>query len=155
MRTTNSGVMLVPYEGSGCCRQLDPSDVDRARSDRCLRCAPQLVGGSPFERWRLSVAEPHTEFCLTFASVEALKGDYELMSVTDAVGGRSQAAHHTAGEILVRAGAVPTTPLAVPTELFRDGVTSHTGPTRDVNYGRFTEVAKHTVEVGVAEDENG
>jgi hypothetical protein len=96
-----------------------------------------------------------TEFCLTFASVEALKGDYELMSVTDAVGGRSQAAHHTAGEILVRAGAVPTTPLAVPTELFRDGVTSHTGPTRDVNYGRFTEVAKHTVEVGVAEDENG
>jgi len=40
--------------------------------------------------------------------------------VADAVGGRSQVAHRTAIERLAHAGAVPTTALAVLTELFRD-----------------------------------
>jgi hypothetical protein len=42
------------------------------------------------------------------------------MFVTDAVGGRSQVAHHTGIERLSHAGAVPTTALAVTTELFLD-----------------------------------
>ena len=43
-----------------------------------------------------------------------------MMYVTDAVGGRSQAAHRTGIERLAHAGAVPTTALAVMTEPFRD-----------------------------------
>ena len=69
---------------------------------------------------RLIVGGLHTEICLAFAVVEALKNDYEVMFVTDAVGGRSQTAHRTAIERLEHAGAVPTTALAVLCELFRD-----------------------------------
>src|SRR6202042_3080377 len=58
---------------------------------------------------RLIIAGPHTEICLTFASVSALKAGYEVMFVTDAVGGRSQVAHRTAIERLEHAGAVANT----------------------------------------------
>jgi NAD(P)H-dependent FMN reductase len=95
----------------------------------------------------------HTEICLTFAAVQALKDGYEVMFVADAVGGRSQAAQHTGIESLSHAGAVPTTALAVATELFRDWATPLAGPARDVIYRYFTEVPKLTDEVGVAEAE--
>jgi hypothetical protein len=75
------------------------------------------------------------------------------MFVNDTVGGRSQAAHHTAIERLSYAGAVPTTALAVVTQLFRDWATPLTGPIRDVIYWYFIEVPKHNDEVGVAEAE--
>jgi nicotinamidase-related amidase len=71
-------------------------------------------------RKRLIIAGLHTEICLTFAVVQALKDGYDVMFVTDAVGGRSQVAHRTAIERLSSAGAVPNTALAVVTELFRD-----------------------------------
>ena len=60
---------------------------------------------------RLIIGGLHTEICLTFASVQALKDGYEVMYVADAVGGRSQTAHRTAIERLAQ---------AVVTELFRD-----------------------------------
>jgi Isochorismatase family len=72
---------------------------------------------------RLIIGGLHTEICLTFASVQALKDGYEVMYMTDAVGGRSQTAHRTAIQRLAHAGAVPTTALAVMTELFRDWAT--------------------------------
>jgi hypothetical protein len=84
----------------------------------------------------------HTELCFTLAAVQALKDGYEVMYVTDAVGGRSQ-----------DAGAVPTTALAVVTELFRDWATPLAGPARDVIYWYFSEIPKHTDEVGVADAE--
>src|SRR5882757_197617 len=74
-------------------------------------------------RKRLIIGGLHTEICLTFASVQALKDGYDVMYVTDAVGGRSQVAHRTGIERLANAGAVPTTALAVVTELFRDWAT--------------------------------
>src|ERR1700722_13323153 len=40
-------------------------------------------------RKRLIIAGLHTEICLTFASVQALKDGYDVLYVTDAVGGRS------------------------------------------------------------------
>jgi len=73
--------------------------------------------------------------------------------VTDAVGGRSQIAHRAGIERLAHAGAVPTTSLAVVTELFRDWATPLAGPARDVIYWYFTEVPKLTGQVGVAEAE--
>src|SRR6266481_10213383 len=63
-------------------------------------------------RKRLIIGGLHTEICLTFATVQALKDGYDVMYVADAVGGRSEAAHRTAIERLAHAGAVPTTALA-------------------------------------------
>jgi nicotinamidase-related amidase len=105
------------------------------------------------KRRRLIIGGLHTEICLTSAAVAALQDGYEVKFVTDAVGGRSQVAHHTAIERLSHAGVMPTTALAVVTELFRDWSTPLAGPARDVIYWYFSEVPKHTDEVGVAEAE--
>ena len=104
-------------------------------------------------RKRLIIGGLHTEICLTFATVEALKQGYEVMYVTDAVGGRSEVAHRTAIERLAHAGAVPTTALAVTTELFRDWAGPLAGPAIDTIYWYFREIPNHTDEVGVADAE--
>jgi Isochorismatase family len=104
-------------------------------------------------RKRLIIAGLHTEICLTFASVAALKEGYDVQYVTDAVGGRSQVAHRTAIERLAHAGAVSTTALAVTTELFRDWAGPLAAPALDVIYWYFTEAPKLTDLVGVAEAE--
>jgi nicotinamidase-related amidase len=100
-------------------------------------------------RKRLIVGGLHTEICLAFAVVQALKNDYEVMFVTDAVGGRSQVAHRTAIERMAHAGAVPNTALAVLTELFRDWKSPLAGKAREVIGWYFTEVQKVTKDVGV------
>src|SRR6476659_7469885 len=105
------------------------------------------------ERKRLIIGGLHTEICLTFASVQALKDGYDVMYVTDAVGGRSQVAHRTGIERLAHAGAVPTTALAVNTELFRDWATPAAAPAIDVIYWYFREIPKLTNDVGVADAE--
>lgn len=104
-------------------------------------------------RKRLIIGGLHTEICLTFATVEALKQGYEVMYVTDAVGGRSEVAHRTAIERLAHAGAVPTTALAVTTELFRDWAGPLAAPAIDTIYWYFREIPKLTDEVGVADAE--
>jgi nicotinamidase-related amidase len=119
-----------------------------AFEDDAFRAAVEATG-----RKRLIIGGLHTEICLTFASVQALKDGYEVMYVTDAVGGRSQVSHRTAIERLAHAGAVPTTALAVNTELFRDWATPQAGPAGGVIYWYFTEVPKLTSAVGVAERE--
>src|SRR3954453_14016696 len=86
-----------------------------AFEDQAFREAVEATG-----RKRLILGGLHTEICLTFATVQALKDGYEVLYVADAVGGGSQAAHRTGVERLAHAGAVPTTALAVVTELFRD-----------------------------------
>jgi len=119
-----------------------------AFEDQAFREAVAATG-----RKRLIIAGLHTEICLSFATVHALKAGYESMFVADAVGGRSQVAHRTGLERLAHAGAVPTTALAVNTELFRDWASPLAGPAREVIYWYFTEVAKLTDEVGVADAE--
>ena len=133
--------------------ELDGLDViDRfsmnAFEDEAFRAAVEATG-----RRRLIIAGLHTEICLAFAAVQALKDGYEVMFVADAVGGRSQIAHRTGIERLAHAGAVPTTALAVVTELFRDWSTPLAGPALEVIYWYFAEVPKLTSEVGVAEAE--
>jgi nicotinamidase-related amidase len=129
---------------------IDPIDRTsmNAFEDEAFREAVKATG-----RKRLIIGGLHTEICLTFATVQALKDGYDVMFVTDAVGGRSQAAHRTGIERLSHAGAVPTTALAVNTELFRDWATPAAGPAREVIYWYFTEVPKLTSAVGVAEAE--
>jgi nicotinamidase-related amidase len=102
---------------------------------------------------RLIIGGLHTEICLTFATVEALRLGFEVLYVTDAVGGRSQVAHQTAIDRLAHAGAVPTTALAVTTELFRDWAGPLREPALDTIYWYFREIPNHTDEVGVADAE--
>jgi nicotinamidase-related amidase len=126
---------------------IDRSSMN-AFEDEAFRDALKAMG-----RTRLIIGGLHTEICLTFATVEALKNDYEVLFPTDAVGGRSQVAHRTAIDRLAHAGAVPTTSLAVVTELFRDWAGPLAAPALDVIYWYFNEVPKLTDQVGVAEAE--
>jgi nicotinamidase-related amidase len=119
-----------------------------AFEDAAFRDAVERTG-----RRRLIFGGLHTEICLAFATVQALKDGYDAMFVADAVGGRSQLAHRTGIERLSHAGAVPTTALAVVTELFRDWAAPLAAPAREVIYWYFLEVSKLTAEVGVAEAE--
>ncbi|HEV3134979.1 MAG TPA: isochorismatase family protein [Acidimicrobiia bacterium] len=126
---------------------IDRSSMN-AFEDAQFRDAVQQTG-----RNRLIIAGLHTEICLTFATVQALKDGYDAMYVTDAVGGRSQIAHRTGIERLAHAGAVPSTALSVVTELFRDWATPPAGPALEVIHWYFREVPQLTTEVGVAEAE--
>src|ERR1700734_3519865 len=126
---------------------IDRSSMN-AFEDEAFREAVAATG-----RKRLIIGGLHTEICLSFATVQALKDGYEGMFVTDAVGGRSQVAHRTAIERLPHAGAVPTTALAVTTELFRDWASPQAAPALDVIYWYFTEAPKLTDQVGVADAE--
>jgi len=119
-----------------------------AFEDRAFNDAVKKTG-----RKRLIVGGLHTEICLTFAVVHALKDGYDSMFVVDAVGGRSQAAHHTAIERMSHAGAVPTTALAVVTELFRDWASPQAEKAREVIYWYFGEVTRLGANVGVSEVE--
>jgi nicotinamidase-related amidase len=126
---------------------IDRSSMN-AFEDEAFRTAVEATG-----RKRLIIAGLHTEICLTFATVQALKDGYDVMFVTDAVGGRSQVAHRTGIERLGHAGGVATTALAVNTELFRDWASPAAAPALDVIHWYFNEVPKLTDAIGVAEAE--
>jgi nicotinamidase-related amidase len=126
---------------------IDRSSMN-AFEDDGFRAAVEATG-----RKRLIVGGLHTEICLTFATVQALKDGYDVMFVTDAVGGRSQVAHRTGIERLSHAGAVPSTALAVTTELFRDWATPPAQPALEVIHWYFREVPQLTSAVGVADAE--
>ena len=128
---------------------IDRSSMN-AVEDQAFREAVEATG-----RKRLIIGGLHTEICLTFATVEALKSGYDAMFVADAVGGRSQVAHRTGIERLAHAGGVPMTALAVTTELFRDWAGPLAGPALATIYWYFREVPQLTAEVGVAEAEKG
>src|SRR5579862_5108405 len=126
---------------------IDRSSMN-AFEDEAFREAVKATG-----RKRLIIGGLHSEICLSFATVSALKDGYDVMFVTDAVGGRSQVAHRTGIERLSHAGAVPTTALAVTTEMFRDWATPAAGAAGEVIYWYFTEVPKLAAAVGVADAE--
>ena len=130
------------------------SVIDRtsmnAFEDRAFSDAVKKTG-----RKRLIIAGLHTEICLTFASVQALKDGYDVMYVADAVGGRSQVAHSIAIARLAHAGAVPATALAVLTELFRDWRSPLAKDALEVIEWYFTEVPKVSKDIGVDVREKG
>jgi nicotinamidase-related amidase len=104
-------------------------------------------------RKRLIFGGLHTEICLTFAVIEALKAGYEATFVTDAVGGRTQVAHQTAIDRMAHAGAVPNTALAVVCELFRDWTTPQAQKARDIFGWYFAENQKLNTGLGLREAE--
>jgi nicotinamidase-related amidase len=127
-------------------------EIDRtsmnAFEDEAFSAAVKATG-----KKRLIIAGLHTEICQAFATVQALTDGYEVLFVTDAVGGRSQVAHRTAIDRMAHAGAIPTTALAVTTETFRDWDSALAGPAIGVIYWYFEEIGRHTDLVGVAEAE--
>ena len=128
------------------------TEIDRfsmnAFEDKAFSEAVKATG-----KKRLIIGGLHTEICLAFATVEALKLGYDVLYVTDAVGGRSQVAHQTAIDRLAHAGAIQTTALAVTTELFRDWAGSLRDPALATIYWYFREIPNHTDQVGVADAE--
>jgi nicotinamidase-related amidase len=130
----------------------DIEPIDRS-SMNAFEDEPFRAAVAATDRKRLIIAGLHTEICLSFATVQALKDGYDAMYVSDAVGGRSQAAHRTAIDRLAHAGAVPTTALAVTTELFRDWAGPLAAPALETIHWYFREVPELTDEVGVAEAE--
>jgi nicotinamidase-related amidase len=106
-------------------------------------------------RKRLIFGGLHTEICLTYAVIEALKAGYEAMFVADAVGGRTQIAHQTSIERMTHAGAVPNTALAVVCELFRDWATPQAGLALDIFGWYFAEIRKLDSSFGLSRAEEG
>jgi nicotinamidase-related amidase len=106
-------------------------------------------------RKRLIFGGLHTEICLTFAVVEALKVGYEALFVADAVGGRTQVAHQIAIERMAHAGAVPNTALAVVCELFREWASPQAGQARDIFGWYFAEMRKLDPNFGLSRAEQG
>ena len=104
-------------------------------------------------RKRLVIGGLHTEVCLAFGVIDALKAGYEAQFVTDAIGGRSELAHRTGIERLSHAGAVPNTTLAVISEWFRDWAGPLADAARETVVWYLARVPKVTDRVGVTEGE--
>ncbi len=126
---------------------LEPLDRTsmNAFEDAAFSDAVQVTG-----RKRLIFGGLHTEICLTYAVIEALKAGYEAMFVSDAVGGRTQIAHQTSIERMTHAGAVPNTALAVVCELFRDWATPQAQQARDIFGWYFAESQKLNTGMGLS-----
>ena len=126
---------------------IDRSSMN-AFEDGAFREAVAATG-----RKRLIIGGLHTEICLTFATVQALKrrlrGDVRHRRRRWPLAGRAPHGDRAARARRRRAD----TALAVNTELFRDWAAPLAGPAREVIYWYFTEVPKLTDGVGVAEAE--
>jgi nicotinamidase-related amidase len=71
-------------------------------------------------RKKLIIAGLWTEVCVAFPALDALRAGYEVYFVVDAIGGVSRAAHESAIQRMIQAGATPVTVLGLACELQRD-----------------------------------
>jgi len=71
-------------------------------------------------RKKLLMAALWTEACLTFPTLDAIREDYEVYPIVDAVGGTSVEAHRAALDRVIQAGARPTCWVQILCELQRD-----------------------------------
>jgi nicotinamidase-related amidase len=71
-------------------------------------------------RKKLIIAGLWTEVCVTFPTLDALSEGYQVYVVADAIGGVSPAAHNSAMQRMIQAGATPITVLGLACELQRD-----------------------------------
>jgi len=117
-------------------RVIDRSSMN-AWEDPAFRAAVETTG-----RKRLIIGGLYTEICLAFPVVDALRDGYDVAFPVDAVGGLSQLAHRTAIQRLAHAGAVPSTALALVTELFRDWASPVANAARELAQWYIAELAK-------------
>jgi len=123
---------------------LDRSSMN-AWEDEAFRAAVRRSG-----RKRLVFGALWTEICLAFPVIDALREEYEVTFVVDAVGGMSQLAHTTAIQRLVAAGAVPQTTVAVVAELFRDWKSPAGGRAREILKPYLNDLQRLTAELSKA-----
>ena len=71
-------------------------------------------------RKKLIIAGLWTEVCVAFPTLDALQANYEVYVVADAIGGVSRAAHESAMQRMIQAGAIPISVLGLACELQRD-----------------------------------
>ncbi len=71
-------------------------------------------------RKKLIIAGLWTEVCVAFPTLDALREGYQVYFVADAIGGVSLAAHESAMQRMIQAGAIPITVLGLACELQRD-----------------------------------
>jgi nicotinamidase-related amidase len=94
-------------------------EIDRTTmnswEDPDFRSAVERTG-----RRKLILAGLWTEVCVAFPALDALAAGYEVYVVADAIGGVSVAAHESAMQRMVQAGAVPISVLGLACELQRD-----------------------------------
>lgn len=93
---------------------IDRSSMD-AWEDRAFLAAVKATG-----KKKLVFIGLYTEICLAYPVAEAIKEGYDVMFITDAVGGISVEAHDVAIQRMIQAGAIPNTTHAYNLELFRD-----------------------------------
>lgn len=94
-------------------KEIDRSTMN-AWDDKNFVTAVKATG-----RKRLVMGGIATSVCLAYPVIEALKDDYEVMFVADAVGDVYKEAHDTAVLRLIQAGAIPNTTVGVIAEWFR------------------------------------
>ena len=107
--------------------QIDRTTIN-AWEDVDFKKAVEATG-----RKKLIMAALWTEACLTFPTLDALREEYDVYPVADAVGGTSLEAHQAALERMVQAGAKPTSWVQMACELQRDWARTQTA-------GTFTEI---------------
>jgi len=71
-------------------------------------------------RRKLILCALWTEICMAFPALDALREEYEVYPVVDAIGGTSEEAHRAALERVVQAGAQPISWVSLAVELQRD-----------------------------------
>ncbi len=94
--------------------EIDRTTMD-AYEDQAFLAAVKATG-----KKRLIIVGLFTEICLTYPVIEFLADGYEVMFVSDAVGGTSLIAHETAIQRMIQAGAIPNSCGGLAAELFRD-----------------------------------
>jgi len=97
----------------------DSVELDRtvinAWEDPAFRRAVEATG-----RRKLIMTALWTEVCLAFPALDALRDDFEVFPVVDAVGGTSPEAHRSGVERIGQAGAQPISWVSLACELQRD-----------------------------------
>lgn len=95
-------------------REIDRSSMNAWEDEAFLKAVKAT------DKKRLVFCALWTEICLAFPVVDALRDDYEVSFVVDAVAGQSKEEHEIAIQRLIQAGAVPNTSVAMLAEWFRD-----------------------------------
>lgn len=95
------------------------SEIDRTTmnswEDPEFRGAIERTG-----RKKLIIAGLWTEVCVAFPTLDAIRANYEVYVVADAIGGVSRVAHESAMQRMIQAGAIPISVLGLACELQRD-----------------------------------
>lgn len=110
----NSGTIAELRDELPAVEEIDRSTLN-SWEDPDFRAAVEATG-----RKKVIMAGRWTEVCVAFPTLDLLREGYEVYPVADAIGGISRAAHDSAIQRMVSAGAQPVTAISLVSELQRD-----------------------------------